>query len=478
MDNFTAYVGQSRSRLPTHTWSEARVIEADFGGALADRRTPEQEVLAAMERAPLKTFAATDDPWVLHRRLTAELTEHQEVIATRPRDTTRELSGANRLLARAGEELRGAHDFYGGAVRRLEAIGPVSRLRREGRREHQLTSDEVQRAGERLGAAQEQVSQARVNVAVLEGVATARAQWDREHGWRLGEAARIRTELRHHWAGAVLAVLREGDPLAFGIDRLRGARATYAADLRAMTDALPPDRSPHLRRARADLAKAERALVGAQAALTDAEDACRSAGQRRWGRRDPELLTATSARLDRARDGVGDAEDQLSRCRQAVADEGRAIDDRQSALEATDSERRRLEAAVKQLDDALDHTRPQRVLEMARGPKTPDHLQNALGPLPPSRGGRAVWLALAEGIEADADRKGRRERPGPGAAWTWPVSVDHRPDLVDIGSRLDPTPAGDALPDPATWAVRLEEAGVRLQRLPAIERDMGLSISL
>jgi len=84
LDNFSAYVGQSRSQHPTHTWNVTPVIGTDFGGAMADRRSPDEVVLAAMGRVPLKTFAFADDPWVPDRRLSAEIAEHQEVIATRP----------------------------------------------------------------------------------------------------------------------------------------------------------------------------------------------------------------------------------------------------------------------------------------------------------------------------------------------------------------------------------------------------------
>jgi hypothetical protein len=46
----------------------------------------------------------------------------------------------------------------------------------------------------------------------------------------------IDDRLEHHWASAVFSAVREGDPLAFGQDRLRRARSIYAADLQRAED--------------------------------------------------------------------------------------------------------------------------------------------------------------------------------------------------------------------------------------------------
>ncbi|MGH8974575.1 MAG: AAA family ATPase [Acidimicrobiia bacterium] len=40
LERFTGYTGQSRSRCATHTWNVTRHPEIDFGGVLADQRTP------------------------------------------------------------------------------------------------------------------------------------------------------------------------------------------------------------------------------------------------------------------------------------------------------------------------------------------------------------------------------------------------------------------------------------------------------
>lgn len=90
LDNFKGYVAQSRSKLPTHTWNVSRVVDVDYGGILADRRPPEEEVLRALERAELKTFAAGADPSITERRLQADLEAQQAIVATRPPDRRRD----------------------------------------------------------------------------------------------------------------------------------------------------------------------------------------------------------------------------------------------------------------------------------------------------------------------------------------------------------------------------------------------------
>src|SRR5205085_2180828 len=84
-----------------------------------------------------------------------------------------------------------------------------------------------------------------------------RAAWDAQHSWRLQRAADIDGQLARHWADAVLTATRQGDPLAFGLDRLREARLTNLADLRTLEAGLPPDRTRQLGHAQGDLARCQ-----------------------------------------------------------------------------------------------------------------------------------------------------------------------------------------------------------------------------
>jgi hypothetical protein len=65
----------------------------------------------------------------------------------------------------------------------------------------------------------------------LQAAREAREAFDRREDWRHDRLTEIGDGLEHHGARAVLSAVREGDPLAYGEDRLRQARSTYAADL-------------------------------------------------------------------------------------------------------------------------------------------------------------------------------------------------------------------------------------------------------
>ncbi|MFN2503844.1 MAG: AAA family ATPase [Acidimicrobiales bacterium] len=143
LDNFKGYVAQSRSRFPTHTWNVSRVVDVDYGGILADRRTAKNQVLQALERAEPKTFAAGADPTVSERRLQAELEAQQAIVATRPPDRRRDLTQAREALARARHDLEGAAAFFGGATGRFHDAGGLARVRREGRKAHARAATEL-----------------------------------------------------------------------------------------------------------------------------------------------------------------------------------------------------------------------------------------------------------------------------------------------------------------------------------------------
>jgi ATP-dependent exoDNAse (exonuclease V) alpha subunit len=80
LDAYRGYTGQSRARHPTHTWNTVPLAELDVGGRPVDCGEPASQVAAALTRAPDVTFAADDDPWVVHDRLTGEIAAHQAVL--------------------------------------------------------------------------------------------------------------------------------------------------------------------------------------------------------------------------------------------------------------------------------------------------------------------------------------------------------------------------------------------------------------
>ena len=483
LDNFKGYVAQSRSKYPTHTWNVSHIIDVDYGGILADRRTPEEEVLQALERAEMKTFAAGADPSITERRLQAELEAQQAIAATRPPDRRRDLTQAKEALLSARGGLEGAEAFFGGATRRLHEAGGLARIRREGRRAHDRAGTELEKATERLRAARERVRQCETQIAELEEAVVQRSRWDGTHGWRLGNVARIQAELDHHRASVTLGAVRQGDPLAFGIDRLRSARATYAGDLSAVEAALPPDRSRELARAKAQVASDRRVLADARARRDGAEQALAVAQERHWGRKDKMAVRSATARLDHAEGQVTAAERSLAGQVKALAAERASAKERDAAVVVAAPERSRLVSVVRELDMALDATRPERVVAIATGVNPAEPVVQALGPLPATRGGQRVWCGLAGEIERDRDRGVWRD-PNDHAGhhgmfarrYEKGTAYDRPDDLIQVGSEADPVEAA-VVAEPDAWKRQLEDARDVMHRALEVERQ-GLDLDL
>lgn len=421
-------------------------------------------MLAALERAELKTFAAGADPSVTERRLQADLEAQRAIVATRPPDRRRELTHARDALARARQHLDGAEAFFGGASRRLHDAGGLARIRREGREAHARAVADLGEATERLQAARSLVRQSEGRVAALERAAGERIEWDGAHGWRLGDAARLQAELDHHRASVTLAAVRQGDPLAFGIDRLRSARATYAGDLSAIEAALPADRSRELAQAKARVASDRRALGDARVRRDEAEQALAVAQERHWGRKDKAVIRPATARLDHAEGVVKATEHSLAGHVEELAAERALVKERDAAVAAAASERARLASAVQEIDRALDTTRPERVVAIATGLDPAEPVVQALGLLPGTRGGRRVWCGLANEIERDRDRgvwRDPTDRAGRHGKFerTYAMGGTHdRPDdLISIGAEADPVDAA-VMAEPGAWERQLDHA--------------------
>jgi conjugative relaxase-like TrwC/TraI family protein len=482
LDNFKGYVAQSRSKLPTHTWNVSRVVDVDYGGILADRRPPEEEVLRALERAEPKTFAAGADPSLTDRRLQAELEAQQAIVATRPPDRRRDLTRAQEALARARYDLEGAEAFFGGATRRVHDAGGLARVRRQGREAHARAVADLETATERLRAARSQVQKSEVRVADLQGAVGERVTWDGVHGWRLGDAARLQAELDHHRASVTLGAVRQGDPLAFGIDRLRGARATYAGDLSALDAALPADRSRQLALAKARVASDRRALGGARARRDEAEQALAIAQERHWGRKDKTAIRTATARLDHAEGVVRAAEHSLTGHVKDLAAERALAKERDAAVAAAAPERARRASVVQEIDMALDATRPERVVAIATGLDPTEPVVQALGPLPEARGGQRVWCGLASEIERDRDRGLWRDPTGRtshhrafGRVYDDRRAYERPDELIGLGAEADAVPGG-VVAEPGAWERQLDHA--RDVRHLALEQGLDLGLGL
>ena len=481
------YVGQSRSRLPTHTWNVTRLVD-DHGGRLADDRTPQEAVAAAMERQPLATLAAVDDPGILDRELSAELAGHRAVLAQRPPEISRELAQARHGLRRAEETHEAAVHRASYARGQLEHHNPLTRLRREGRDDRARRVEAMDRASRDVRQATERVEAGRARLTELERAQARRLSFDATEGWREKRVAEVSERLAHHWAAATLAVDRQGDPLAFGTERLREARASYSADLDRLRADLPPDVSDRVRRAGAELHRAEQDRSHAARQLEEAEHAVALASQRRWGRIDKPARDDALRRHYRARSGLDGANEAVQRAQGHLADVRADQARHEHALSATASQRQELSQAVADLDDALHRTRPERVFALARQEVTAAHLVQALGPLPEGPGPRAVWCGLAEEVEGFRDRHPGRDLDHEVDRWQEPgLHADQErlhdlfaraPELVAAGEQLsiEMDPLGELTPE--GWVVHLEQAQELAPRLPEPVLEQSLSMDL
>ena len=436
LDAYRGYTGQSRSRQPTHTWNTARVAVVDHGGALADQRDAAEQVAGALARQPDPSLAARSDPWVLDRQLRERIAEHERVLAARPPDR-REASrrrdqgppGSRELPGRQGG-LRLPHGRPAGGDGRARRVDPT------GQRAAPLVAGQVGLRRRTCCCCQGQLQRACPPYFPVS--AESKTLFDRfeaAEGWRRDDISRLRGQLDHHWAEVVAACVQADDPLAYGVDKLRHARATTAGDLRDLDARVPVDRATERDDARRQLADALRARQQAEEALGTARAAFDESGRRRWGRKDQQEVATAKA-------GVVFAEQRLERVAAAegelqerFASLARHQQERQRATAAADAGRKQLKATLAQFDAALDHTRADRVRALADDP--PAHLVERLGPVPSSPAGRAVWCHHALGIEAVLDQRGlgrdaHEAEPGHG---TSPAGGRHRRPAVALQRR-------------------------------------------
>lgn len=482
LDRFTGYVGQSRGQHPTHTWNTRPDADHPLS-LLADDRQPADAVLDAMRRHQPKQMAAADDPWTIDRQLRAERSEHAAVLAGRPPDRRRGLERVRDDVARAEREHAEAERGVSRSRDALRGLGPVARLRRGGRDETARAEQAPGRAQVRLGQAAGAVDDTRDELARTDAAIAARATWDLQPGWREARVTEIDDALAHHWAHIALRVVRADDPLAFGGDRLRGARHTYRADLQRLDASLPPDRSDHLTRAEADLRHHQTNLGHNQAVVRRAHADLDQARERRWGRRDQPAIGRAEADLTLARSNHRATAEAVAQDKSRVEQERTAVRAYQAALDDTAAERGRLRSALGDIDHALTDTRTQRVFAAGADPNS--DLSTVLGPRPQHPAGRATWSAIAERIEtwrdqtpgADIQALGQNEsrqidqllrrRP----LYRETCESDHLAHLVDRSQQLiahaidDDRGSGQGrLDEPAHWQAMLEriERSVRV----------------
>jgi hypothetical protein len=182
LERFTGYVGQSRSRQPTHTWNVARVPEVDIGGVPADQRSAERIVLDALRRQPDTGFAIHDATGRVERLL-AQQSQLRYLLRMRPPDAAPALRQAEFSLASAEKELYWAHHRLQRAEERLAGFGKLSQLHRHGRDEKSSTLDQIERFTGDVQTAGAKVARCRDEIEDLRSQRDCRSAWDADHDW-------------------------------------------------------------------------------------------------------------------------------------------------------------------------------------------------------------------------------------------------------------------------------------------------------
>jgi hypothetical protein len=408
LDAYRGYTGQSRSRQPTHTWNTKQLVAVDHGGILADQRDAAEVVV---HRQPDPTLAARSDAWTLDRQLREQIAEHERVLGGRPADVHEALAVALKELRSAEAWLANmdADAVYSASLLAGQsAFVSLSRRRRQERRDllEKFTVDRQQ-----AQEAKDRRDEIGSRVTALQREKDALERFESAEGWPRHETRRLHEQLDDHWARVIAACVRTDDPLGFGIDKLRHARATTSVRISQLDTGIPPDRAQEWQRARAQLPTLVRARHDAEAALVASLASLDEASRRRWGRQDRDAINA-------ARDQVGVAKEDLERAgaiesnlREQLARISSHQQERHQTIKDRAPKRKELETTLAQFDAALDHTRPQRVHSLSLDP-SPD-LVKRLGEPPASAAGRAVWCHHALPVEAELDRN-----DGNASSWT------------------------------------------------------------
>ena len=407
LDAFRGYVGQSRSRQPTHTWNTTPVIDADHGGRVADTRTADEHVLAALARTPNPRLAAVTDPHPTARRLRAQIAEHLDILNSGPPDRTHDLNRARETLEQAERKQADADRHLTGLERQRDELGPLGALRSHGRAERRRLDRDTRQAADRVTQAAAAVTAARSDVDRLSRAQAAADAFDDAEGWRRPEINRLREHLAEHWATIIVSCARADDPLAYGTDRLRHAAHHRRHTLQRLEATIPKDRSAELTRVIASLARTSAARDQAAGRLAAARERLEQANSRRWPK--PAQVRAATAGVERALHTLRQQIDKEADLQRNLNDITTHEQRRRAALADTATARGALLNDGVLLTHALDDTLVERVTALATDP--PDHLRSRLGPVPPNETGRAAWCHYAARIEADLDRNGTISPP-------------------------------------------------------------------
>ena len=402
LDAYRGYTGQSRSRQPTHTWNTRQLVTVDHGGILADQRDPAEVAPTLWPANPTRRWR----PEAIRGRSTGSYGIGSPSMSGSSPAGPPIAEGT--WLRRSRSWLRPARGYRtwrqspparpSSATTWVPWPGCGSTVGMNAEHLEEKLAEDLQRVED----ARAKVDEINSRVATLEEARHRFERFDHTEGWRRQDIDRLRDQLDDHWADVMAACVRADDSRAFGIDKLRHARATTRERIDQLDASIPVDRADEWRQARRQLPYLVRARQEAERSLADSQERLREASRRRWGRPDYDAIHTVRAHVILA-EGV---------LNQAVTD-GRRLRDHLAAIATHQKERQRvfkdsrplhqqLESVFSQLDAALDHTRAERVRSDLEQP--PAHLVERFGPPPRSVAGRGVWCHHALSVEAVVDR--------------------------------------------------------------------------
>jgi hypothetical protein len=465
LDAYRGYTGQSRSRHPTHTWNTTPVDDGDHGGRAADRRTAQQQVVAALARIPDTTMAAVDDPWPIDRRLRAVIDAHHAVLERQPPDRTRELADARHAVATTHAQLQVTERTAGSTGAEIDNQGPRRTLSRAGRAERRQLEDRLPAEQQAVIDAAGLLARAEHRLQQLEREQGRHEQFERTEGWRRDAIAASEDRLDGDWTAVALACCRADDPLAFGVEPLRLAHQRLTGQLAHLDASLPADCAVEQRSARSRLVEAIAERRAAERELVDATQQHDHLSRQRWPRRDSYAIGGAADRIDQARH-------RLDRAHATEAESGARLGrldanqhEHRRALKATAPERRDLLVDLSLIDTSLERTRPERVLEALHHPTS--WQVDLLGPTPRTSAGRAVWCAAAHRLETHLDHHTGAE-PG------WRQVCDDVADTPELCALADRYLHADRQGGPQQWTGAAERAGeLHRAQLAPIPHELG-----
>ena len=167
----------------------------------------------------------TQRPLGTHRQLRQRVAEHERVLAARPRDRREALVAATKALQAAESCLAGREATASHTADQLAAMGALAGLTRRGREQRRFLQDRLASDAERAAAAKDNCNELGRRTSRLCREQDIFDRFEAAEGWRQDDIPRLQSQLDHHWAEVVAACVEADDPLAYGVDKLRHARA-------------------------------------------------------------------------------------------------------------------------------------------------------------------------------------------------------------------------------------------------------------